>query len=172
MSNGPTLKLQLIKDNIAAQILQLYLSVSKAFKLYSLAIHLPMDIRCKINLNFWYTCTARAKTWLWKETILALSTVFHNTCQRKAKIVVRSYSLLIITRMWANAQCDGCPAKYRWRLLFNAAKFGWRPLLECRAVTLPRRETRWNLLGCPKLANRSQPLMGRSSPYGEDMWRR
>jgi len=52
MSNGPTLKLQLIKDNIAAQILQLYLSVSKAFKLYSLAIHLPMDIRCKINLNF------------------------------------------------------------------------------------------------------------------------
>ena len=23
-------------------------------------------------------------------------------------------------------------------------QFGWRPLLECRAVTLPRRETRWN----------------------------
>ena len=37
-------------------------------------------------------------------------------------------------------------------VLFNAAKFGWRPLLECRAVTLPRRETRWNLQGCPKLA--------------------
>jgi len=30
----------------------------------------------------------------------------------------------------------------------------------CRAVTLPRRETRWNLLGCPKLPNRSQPLVG------------
>ena len=26
--------------------------------------------------------------------------------------------------------------------------------------------------GCPKLANRSQPLVGRSSPYCEDMWRR
>jgi len=26
--------------------------------------------------------------------------------------------------MWANAQRDGCPAKYRWRPLFNAAKFG------------------------------------------------
>ena len=26
--------------------------------------------------------------------------------------------------------------------------------------------------GCPKLANRSQPLVGRSSPYYEDMWRR
>ena len=25
------------------------------------------------------------------------------------------------TRMSANAQCDGRPAKYRWRLLFNAA---------------------------------------------------
>jgi len=26
--------------------------------------------------------------------------------------------------MWANAQRDGRPAKYRWRPLFNAAKFG------------------------------------------------
>jgi len=28
------------------------------------------------------------------------------------------------TRMWANAQPDGRPAKYRWRPLFNVAKFG------------------------------------------------
>ena len=28
------------------------------------------------------------------------------------------------TRMWANAQRDGRPAKHRWRPLFNAAKFG------------------------------------------------
>jgi len=28
------------------------------------------------------------------------------------------------TRMWANAQLDGHPAEYRWRPLFNAAKFG------------------------------------------------
>jgi len=40
-------------------------------------------------------------------------------------------------------------------------QFGWRPLLECRAVTLPRYETRWNYLGCPKLTKRSQPLVGR-----------
>jgi len=26
--------------------------------------------------------------------------------------------------MWANAQRDGRPAKYRWRPLFNATKFG------------------------------------------------
>ena len=37
------------------------------------------------------------------------------------------------TRMWANAQRDGRPAKRRWRPLFNAAKFGWRSLLDCRA---------------------------------------
>jgi len=66
---------------------------------------------------------------------------------------------------WANAQRDGRPAKHRWRPLFNATKFGWRPLLECRAVTLPRRESRWNLQGCLKLANTSQPLVGQSSPY-------
>jgi len=30
--------------------------------------------------------------------------------------------------MWADAQRDGRPVEYRWRLLFNAAKFGWRPL--------------------------------------------
>jgi len=69
------------------------------------------------------------------------------------------------TRMWADAQRDGRPAEYRWRPLFNAT-------LECRAVTLPRRETRWNLQGCPKLPNQSQVLVGRSSPYYEDMWRR
>jgi len=26
--------------------------------------------------------------------------------------------------MWANVQRDGRPAEYRWRPLFNAAKFG------------------------------------------------
>jgi len=26
--------------------------------------------------------------------------------------------------MWANVQGDGRPAEYRWRPLFNAAKFG------------------------------------------------
>ena len=34
------------------------------------------------------------------------------------------------TRMWANAQRDGRPAEYRWRPLFNAAKFSWCPLLD------------------------------------------
>jgi len=40
------------------------------------------------------------------------------------------------TTMWTDAQRDGRPAEYRWRPLFNAAKFGWHPRLECRAVML------------------------------------
>ena len=75
------------------------------------------------------------------------------------------------TRMWANAQRDGRPAEYRWRPLFNAAVW-LTPTTRCRAVTLPRCETRWNLQGCPKLLDRSQLLLGRSSPYCINMWRR
>jgi len=44
--------------------------------------------------------------------------------------------------MWVNVQRDGRPAEHRWRPLFNAAKFGWRPLLEGRAVMKPICETR------------------------------
>jgi len=83
-----------------------------------------------------------------------------------------SYNIGIILQVWSDAQRDGRAAEYRWRPLFNPAKFGRRPLLECRAVTLPRHETRWNLLRCPKLPDRSQPLVGRSSPYCWDTWRR
>ena len=45
------------------------------------------------------------------------------------------------------------------------------PTTRCRAVMLPRRETHSNLEGCPKVVNRSQLLLGRSSPYYQDMWR-
>jgi len=44
---------------------------------------------------------------------------------------------------------------------------GW-----CRAVTLPRRETHWNLQGCTKLPDRSQTLVGLSWQYCGDMWSR
>jgi len=56
-------------------------------------------------------------------------------------LAVIKKTALETTRMWANAQRDGRPAEYSWRSLFNAAKFGWRPLLECRAVTKPRCKT-------------------------------
>jgi len=63
--------------------------------------------------------------------------------------------------------CVGLPAQ---KTASHRAKFGWPPLSDFAAVTKPRRETRWNLLGCPKLTNGSQPLVGRSSPYCGDMW--
>jgi len=49
----------------------------------------------------------------------------------------------------------------------HRAKFGWPPVSDVGAVTKQRRETRWNLLGCSKPANRSQPLVSRRSPYCE-----
>jgi len=39
-------------------------------------------------------------------------------------------------------QGDGRPAEHTWRPPFNAAKFGWRSLLDCHAVRLPRRKSR------------------------------
>jgi len=51
----------------------------------------------------------------------------------------------------------------------QCAKFGWTPLSDVAAVTKPRRETGWNLLGCHKLTNRSQLLVGRSC---EGIWGR
>jgi len=73
-------------------------------------------------------------------------------------------SIYLKLEMWANAQPDGRPAEYRWRPLFNAAVW-LTPISRVSYSTLPRRETRWNLLGCPKLTKRSQPLVGRSSRY-------
>ena len=46
------------------------------------------------------------------------------------KIEVYNQGCRANTRMWANAQPDGRPAKQRWRRLFNAAKFSWHPLLD------------------------------------------
>jgi len=68
--------------------------------------------------------------------------------------------------MCANAQRDGRRAEYRWRPLFNAAKFGWRPLLEYRyrAVTLPRRETHWNLQGVPQTTGSISAATGPKFP--------
>jgi len=49
-------------------------------------------------------------------------------CPRMANTIEPSIcggaAVLCQTRMWANARRDSRPAKYRWRPLFNAAKFG------------------------------------------------
>jgi len=79
--------------------------------------------------------------------------------------------IIVITRMWASAQRDGRPAEHRWRHLLNAAKFGRRPLLDVVQWRCQDEKNRWDLQGCLKLPDRSQPLVGRSSPYCGDMWR-
>ena len=103
-----------------------------------------------------------------------MSECFRSLEMSHDKVLYKSMVILTprSTRMCADAQRDGCHAEYRWRPLFNTAKSGWRPILQCRAVTLPWCETRWNLQGCPKLVKRFQPLVGRSSPYYVHMWRR
>ena len=74
--------------------------------------------------------------------------------------------------MWANAQRDGRPAYYRWRPRFNAAVW-LTPTIRVPCSNAAKTRNPLNLQGCPKLANRSQPLVaGRSSPYCEDKWRR
>jgi len=42
--------------------------------------------------------------------------------QNYTKTICTVYKIYI--EMWANAHRDGRPAEYRWRRLFNAAKFG------------------------------------------------
>ena len=123
-----------------------------------------------VNIERFLLTSSRLPQCSWPWLMTVLNPVY--TTQPVWRPVVSCINgILWWTRMWANAQPDGPPAEHRWRPLFNAAKFGWRP---CRAVTLPTRETRWNLQGCLKLPDGSQPLVGRSSPYCaycEDMWR-
>jgi len=46
-------------------------------------------------------------------------------CSTMQKIVIEIViEIYMELEMWANAQRDGRPAEYRWRPLFNAAKFG------------------------------------------------
>ena len=71
--------------------------------------------------------------------------------------------------MWVNAQRDGSPVEYRWRPLFNAAVW-LMPTTRVPCSNAAKTRNASKFAGMPKLANRSQPLVGRSSPYCKDMW--
>ena len=68
--------------------------------------------------------------------------------------------------MWANAQPDGRPAEHRWCPLFNAAVW-LTPTTTCRAVTLPRRETSWNMVGVPQT---NETISAASGPKFTILW--
>jgi len=74
--------------------------------------------------------------------------------------------------MWANTQRDGRPVKYRWRQSVQRRKVWLTPntWLPCSNAAKTRNPLK--LAGMPKLPDRSQPLVGRSSPYYQDTWRR
>jgi len=57
--------------------------------------------------------------------ILYASLIIVINCRATADVnLLAIYIIISLTRMWADAQRDGRPAEYRWRPLFNAAKFG------------------------------------------------
>jgi len=100
---------------------------------------------------------------------LISKTVDRLLCYKLACLRVRRMAYTVKLLKQIQLECGPMPNMMAALLniggaLCSTPQFGWRLLLECRAVTLPRRETRWNLQGCPKLANRSQPLVGRCSP--------
>jgi len=85
------------------------------------SITLAQSTRQTAKISHVVTCI-RSRKWAFfitRPTNIDLWPWFSNTTQIEDEL-----------EMWANAQRDGRPAEYRWRPLFNTAKFGWRPLLD------------------------------------------
>jgi len=70
--------------------------------------------------------------------------------------------------MCANAQRDGRPAEYRWRPLLNAAVW-LTPTTRVPCSNAAKTRNPLKFAGVPQTNERSQPLVGRSSPYCEYM---
>ena len=71
--------------------------------------------------------------------------------------------------MWANAQRDGRPVKYRWRPLFNAAVW----LTPTSRVPCSNAAKTRNLLKFAGVSQTNETISATSgSPYCKDMWRR
>jgi len=79
------------------------------------------------------------------------------------------------TTMWANAQRDGRPAKYRWCPLFNAAVW-LTPSTRVPCSNAAKMQKPLKFAGVHQtrqlISAVTPPLVGRSSPYYEDMCRR
>ena len=106
---------------------------------------------------------------------LWLTTTARVLCSNTANIGECKTSMQSKFCTWQNSVMGQEPPKYsvpEHETAKHRAMFGWPLMSDDGAVTKLRRETHWNLLGCPKLVNRSQPLVGQSSPYCENMWRR
>jgi len=127
------------------QLLESYSATKKSKKWYrKLAIHLMqvslLNDYCLYKSSLATQDGSRPKTYLQFQNAVLQSIIafppqisssvdMDNTCTKQVDKHFTSHlpptdKKQNPTRMWANAQRDGRPAKYRWRPLFNAAKFG------------------------------------------------
>jgi len=77
--------------------------------------------------------------------------------------------------MWANAQRDGRPARYRWHPLFNAAVW-LMPTTRVPCSNAAKMRKLLQLAGVPQttkpISAISGSLVRQCLPYCDDMWRR
>jgi len=91
---------------------------------------------------------------------------WHAKCRVRYKMIRENrehYKL----EMWANAQRDGRPAEYRLHPLFNAAKFGWRPLLEYRCSNAAKTRNPLEFAGVPQT---NETISAASGPKFAILW--
>jgi len=69
--------------------------------------------------------------------------------------------------MCANAQRDGRPAEYRWRSLFNAAKFCWLPLLRVPCSNAAKTRNPFKFTGVPQTRQQNSAI---SRPKFTILW--
>ena len=72
----------------------------------------------------------------------------------------------VLTRMWANAQRDGRPAKYRWRPLFNAAVW----LTTTTRVPCSNAAKTRNPLKSPGVPQSNETISAASGPKFTILW--
>ena len=120
-------------------------------------------------------CTRLAENAGHKNAILAPSDNFVGPHSSWCLILTQGFgrNLCKICKTRNVGQCPtyGRPAEYRWRPLFNAAVW-LTPTTRLPCSNTAKTRNPLKLQGCPKLANGSQSLAGRSSPYCVDMWKR
>jgi len=107
--------------------------------------------------------------WNWFEFVMIWFVIICDLNKSQVSVMAMLAGIVryqINTRMWANAQRDGRPAKHRWRPLFNAAVW-LTPTTRVPCSSAAKTRNPLKLTGGLKFANRSQPLVGRSSPYCE-----
>jgi len=104
-----------------------------------------------------------------KSNTQASSIVQFTSKSHKCENCIEVLVVVIVNKleMWANAQRDGRPAEYRWRPLFDAAKFGWRSRtwLPCSNAAKTRKPLKF--AGVPQTG---KPISAASGPKFTILW--